>query len=584
MKLVSMAFLTALLAGCGGGGDSTPPPVTVAPAAPVIPAPVVPVVPVPPVVTPVAPVTPAEPVIPVTPTVPVVPVTPEPVPVVPPPYTLTPATIAGSFLTGYPVHIVVKATAVASPGALVFIKFGTEAATLFNAPVLSFNRDGTINLDIVPSASFAPGRYQGKVDVHVCSDENCKSPLAGSPFQVPYDLLVEPVEGGTQAFDLRALSAIAGASDWAAFQGNASHTGFVPVTLAPERFAVRWKWTAPSDAGTRLRISKVGTGSGRVYVSTGPFLDFKRTTHQLYALGETDGQPQWTHSFADLADPIAGPAAVADGKVYMVASSRTTSYLFGFDAANGVQQFRSVLNTTPSTYGAPLVFDGLAYTETGFGSGLAAFDATSGAQKFSTPLYGNWDWIPAVDGTAAYAFVGATLVVLDRSTGIQRAVINDPNHGIGNVDYISGTPMLGAPGSVTTVNTGLVSGVGIVNYDIAAHRVRWSATGQYFFNPAYHNGTIFAANSKSFALEARAEADGTLTWSWSPPQGDGAFASDVLVTNNLVFISTTTATYAIDRTSHTVAWRYPMSGSLALSANGILYIQSMSAIVAINLK
>jgi len=576
MKLHDMVLLAALLAGCGGGGESAPVPVTAAPATPVIPT--QPAVPVPPEVTPVAPVTPADPVAPVTPATPV------PEPVVPAPYAFTPSTIAGSFLTGYPGHIMVKATAVASPGAMVFFKFGSDAATLFNAPVLSFNKDGTINLDIVPSPSFAPGRYQGKATIHACSDEHCAAPLAGSPFQVPYDLLVEPTEGGTQAFDLRALSAIAGAPDWAAFQGNAGHTGFVPVTLAPASFSARWTWTAPSDTGTRLRISKVGTGSGRVYVSTGPFLDFKRTTHQLYALDEADGKPRWTHSFADLIDPIAGPVAVADGKVYMVASSRTTSYLFGFDAANGTQQFRSVLNTTPSTYGAPLVFGNLIYTETGFGSGLAAFDKTSGAQQFSTPLYGNWDWMPAVDGTAAYAFVGATLVVLDRSTGIERAVINDPNHGIGNVDYISGTPMLGVPGSVTTVNTGLVSGVGLVNYDIAASRVRWSAKGEYFFNPAYHNGTIFSVNSKSFALEARAEMDGTLAWSWSPPQADGYFASDVLVTNNLVFISTTTATYAIDRTSHTVAWRYPASGTLALSANGILYIQSVSAIVAINLK
>jgi outer membrane protein assembly factor BamB len=59
--------------------------------------------------------------------------------------------------------------------------------------------------------------------------------------------------------------------------------------------------------------------------------------------------------------------------------------------------------------------------------------------------------------------------------------------------------------------------------------------------------------------------------------------SDVLVTNNLIFASTATKTYAIDRTTHAAVWSYPASGSLAMSANGVLYVKSQHAIVTINL-
>ena len=60
-------------------------------------------------------------------------------------------------------------------------------------------------------------------------------------------------------------------------------------------------------------------------------------------------------------------------------------------------------------------------------------------------------------------------------------------------------------------------------------------------------------------------------------------ALDIL-TNNLVFVSTDASTFAIDRTTHLPVWNYAASGSLALSANGVLYIKGTYSIVAINLR
>ena len=80
------------------------------------------------------------------------------------------------------------------------------------------------------------------------------------------------------------------------------------------------------------------------------------------------------------------------------------------------------------------------------------------------------------------------------------------------------------------------------------------------------------------------EADGSKQWTWTPPAGDDTkFVGDVLVTNNLVFVSTDASTYAIDRSTHLPVWSYAASGSLALSANGVLYIKGATSIVAINL-
>jgi outer membrane protein assembly factor BamB len=48
--------------------------------------------------------------------------------------------------------------------------------------------------------------------------------------------------------------------------------------------------------------------------------------------------------------------------------------------------------------------------------------------------------------------------------------------------------------------------------------------------------------------------------------------SEVLITDNLVIVSTNLTTYAIDRATHRAVWSYPAAGNLALSRNGVLYI------------
>jgi hypothetical protein len=85
---------------------------------------------------------------------------------------------------------------------------------------------------------------------------------------------------------------------------------------------------------------------------------------------------------------------------------------------------------------------------------------------------------------------------------------------------------------------------------------------------------VYATNNNPVRLEARAEADGSLLWSWVPPQaGDITFVSETLLTNTMIFVSTNLATYGIDAVTHQAVWSYPLVGKLALSRSGILYIE-----------
>jgi outer membrane protein assembly factor BamB len=61
-------------------------------------------------------------------------------------------------------------------------------------------------------------------------------------------------------------------------------------------------------------------------------------------------------------------------------------------------------------------------------------------------------------------------------------------------------------------------------------------------------------------------------WSWVPAPSDTEFHRNVVVTKNLVFVSTDQAVYAIDLVTHKPVWTWPTPGSISLSGDGYLFI------------
>lgn len=97
--------------------------------------------------------------------------------------------------------------------------------------------------------------------------------------------------------------------------------------------------------------------------------------------------------------------------------------------------------------------------------------------------------------------------------------------------------------------------------------------------------SLYAVNNDPLRLEARSEADGSLLWSWPAAASGGvAFKSEVLLTNNMAFVSTNLSTYAVDLATHKAVWSYPASGNLALSSDGVLYLEGTNTLTAINAK
>jgi hypothetical protein len=464
---------------------------------------------------------------------------------------------------------------------------GTLNATASDADgvfmsTVSVNTDGgnyTLSLSTSPTAP--SGHHTGSVTIQLFSDSNCTVPQQVPSISVPFDISILSSVSPWPGDNLTTLSAWGGAPDWTTFQGNSAHTGYVPVTAKPKQFRTRWKMTAAMVRGQFYDLmNTLTTADGLFYVAR---------NNMLYAYKELDGSMVWQYDFSSLTYPSVNPPAVSNGVVYIAAGQQSSTFMFAFNAADGSPIFKTPMTSQWENYLAPTIGPQGIYTNAGAYGGLYAFD-TSGTQLFTSAMAQTSLWTPAVDATGVYTYTGGVMKVVDPGSGAVLHSISDPTF-TNYVYEISGSPVLGATGSVFVANyvnsllNGGAIGNTLTNFNLNTDSIAWQVAGVYPSTPAYAGGVLYVANENPVRLEARAEVDGALLWFWVPPQaGDTNFKSEVVLTNNLVFVSTNLATYAIDRTSHKTVWSYPLMGRLALSRNGILYIQGATVLTAINLK
>ncbi len=464
----------------------------------------------------------------------------------------------------------------------------SDAGGFFNVPVAVYASGGNYVLELATPTSASTGLHTGQAVVSLCRDASCSTPQALPAVVMNYSINVLAAGGAWPGNHLTALSSIQGAPEWATFQGNAAHTGYVPVTFDPNRFGTRWQISVPAflQVNGSLNLATVTTAGGNFYIAG---------ANAVTAHSEYDGSTLWSHDFSGLPFPSVNPPAVANGTVYVAAGQQSSTYMFGLDAGNGSVLFQSPMSSQWENYLAPTVGPSGVYTNAGRYGGLYAFDS-QGTNLYFAATAQQSAWTPAVDSSSVYAYTGDALRVFDPVSGALKASIGDPTFT--NYLYqIGGSAVLGAPNSVfaAAYSNGYLNGGAIgnalVHFNLQSNTADWTIGGDYPQTPAYDSGIVYAVNNNPLRLEARSEADGTLIWSWTPPaRGDTGFVSEVLLTNNTVIVSTNLSTYAIDRSTHHAVWSYPAAGNLALSPNGILYIEgygapgSTATLTAINVR
>jgi outer membrane protein assembly factor BamB len=420
------------------------------------------------------------------------------------------------------------------------------------------------------------GIHEGNLELRLCKDLPCTAQYAGSPFLVPFRI---EVLAGT---NLTPLSPWPGIDEWAQHQANAAHTGYVPVTLDPEKFNRRWKWSAHG-----LVLQPVATSDGAVFIVNSGYF----TAAQVRAISEVDKSPLWEHDFGTVF--AANPPSTHDGDVFLATSGHEDTFMWSFAGSSGGLNFRSGFDAQWEHYYAPTIAGGSVYTNGGYYGGMVSFKIADGSRNWFAGLSQYDQWTPAVDASYAYAFMPDGLNAIDVTDGTRAFTIDDPDNAV-QAYSVYGAPVIGADGRVIVVN-GRGGGVNrLVSFDIPTRSIKWSVPGSFRYDLALADGVIYVVNGAQ--LEARDEATGSRLWGWLPdePTTDpfqldyATVPPNVIATDNLIFVSSATRVYAIDIATRQSVWSFPKPGHLALSPNGILYIVEnggeAGALHAINLK
>ena len=233
------------------------------------------------------------------------------------------------------------------------------------------------------------------------------------------------------------------------------------------------------------------------------------------------------------------------------------------------------------TYLNPTVYNGTVYTGGGRYGGIFSYNATSGAQKWFG-YEGQYDgWTPALDDRFAYTFTGSGDTVpiygqfrmIDLASGSTAYLVTDTKFQWSGYTMNSAVVLgsnhdafsINEPGSV---DSGYSFAGRLISFDTQADQthtphIAWVLSGHFKGQPTLANGVLFANDGGS--LLAMDELTGNTLWAWSPPSG--SLTGTMIATDNLLFASTATTTYAVDLDTHIPDWSYNVSGNLALSDN-----------------
>lgn len=351
-------------------------------------------------------------------------------------------------------------------------------------------------------------------------------------------------------------TAHASTGDWAQYQGNAQHTGLSHVTLAPQ-VSLAWQ---TSFAGN---INPVTAAAGKVFVSTQTYFG----TQMLMTLDAGTGATNWSKDFGSIFS--VNPPSYANGTVYVQTGNHAgDTYLRGYDAQSGDLLLRSAHAAQWEHYGAPTIFNGNVYVNGGYYGGAYSFEGASGNQRWFQSLEQYDGWTPAVDATRVVVYTGGNLRVLNPSTGSVMSTITDPAFSWMGWSH-SMAPVLAGDHAYVSVNGRLAS------FDLVNGRMDWALNGV--------NGQLAIDGSELFTIRNGAIAsldatDGSTNWLWEDPANSN-LSGEVIVTENLLLVSSSTKTYLINRTTHHTVQTLDVGGRLALG-NDQLYIASGSNLFA----
>ena len=347
---------------------------------------------------------------------------------------------------------------------------------------------------------------------------------------------------------------------WPMFQANPRHTGYLPISVDPSSFRLKWSRTFTGG----LPVNPVSAGEGKIFVT---FMSYFANESNLFALAAHDGSVLWSKDFGRVFS--VNPPSFAYGAVYVQTGDHASdTFLHAFDASTGDVIFKAPHDAQWERYFAPTLSGGKVYVNGGYYGGMYAFDAYSGARLWYATLPQYDQWTPGVDGGRAFAYVGSYspgLYVKDALTGVPtNYFVADPQFNW-NGWSMNLAPVVGPLDDVLAIQDSR-----LISFDHGNGSIRWQVRNGFTGQPSLAKGRIYAVDAGQ--LVVREEATGAVLWSWSPPGGE-ILSGPMIVTDSHVLASTGSHVHAIDLVVRESVWSYPATGFLAF-ADDTLYVAS----------
>jgi hypothetical protein len=347
-------------------------------------------------------------------------------------------------------------------------------------------------------------------------------------------------------------------AEWNTYQGNAAHTGYLAGNYDVNNFVLQWRSQVSIHNSIGLAV-----GGGAVYSTDYSYFFYQE---RLHAVDQTTGALLWGKAYPNT--DSSSPPAYDQGIVYVQTDGHSASqgnFLYGYNAHTGASVSTNPYSAQWETYQNPTPFGGAIYMGGGYFGGMYAAPTAPGGPNWFREGPQVDQWTPAVDTNYAYFHGNGVFRMLNRFNGSVLFSAFDSSFGA------SSAVVLGDSHKAYVTENGKVD-----RWDTqldAQHtpHVDWTSTGSYYGQPTLANGKIYVSsfgNNNQYFINALDAMNGNLLWSWS---ADGYIPGPSIATDNALFVTTGSNTYAIDLATHTTVWSYPMSGVLAVS-DGTLYL------------
>lgn len=405
------------------------------------------------------------------------------------------------------------------------------------------------------TADFAPGgKTTSQVTFRLCTSSDCATVYPGS----------------TKAFTVNLDVQL---KDWATFQRDNAHNAYVAAVYNPADFQRVWDWQGPVNG----RIRPPAATADRVLITVGrdggrPFDQSARTI----AFDAATGQIAWSYDMGSQFH-MSGPT-VSDGLVHVssMVSSSDRNPQWVFDLATGAFRNQMVFASQWADFGQPTTIGTNVYVAAGmFGSVIYGYEGTAGTKLWETVRTGGAIWggqSMAADDRYLYYYSGAALDQIDSRNGaIVKSILNPADRNL-STSYESG-PVLGQNGQVYLFDSHGRFDIPsvILGMSLTTSSILWTTPAEYTTAFAYRKGVIYAARQDARVLSAIDASTGVVLWS-APLPGNEVITGNVVVTENLAFVSSEATTWAIDLrdSTHPVVWTAPSGGRLAITPGNLL--------------